>query len=134
VANTFVCPAIKRTFERFRRDVQTRYPRPIRSELPETLGNSAAPAIGALDEPVHIKKLPPEIGVLLLIVGVAGIMLPGPVGSPFVIAGGIALWPAGFRKAEAWMQKRAPGMYRTGIAQMDRFLTDLEHRYPGSVP
>jgi hypothetical protein len=72
-------------------------------------------------------------GVDLLIVGTAGILLPGPVGSPFLLAGGIALWPAGFRRVEGWFMKIAPTMYETGIQQIEHFLADLERRYPGSV-
>jgi hypothetical protein len=83
--------------------------------------------------PARIQKLPPEIGVLLIVVGTAGLLLPGPVGSPFLVAGGVALWPAGFRKVEQWFMKLAPGMYQTGIRQIEHFLADLERRYPGSV-
>ena len=82
---------------------------------------------------VHLKRLPVEIGVLLLLVGVAGILLPGPVGSPFLIAGGIALWPSRFAGAARWLERTAPDAYRHGMQQMDRFLTDLESRYPGTV-
>jgi hypothetical protein len=82
---------------------------------------------------VRIQKLPPEIGVLLLVIGTTGLLLPGPVGSPFLVAGGIALWPAGFRKVERWFMKVAPEMYQTGIRQIEHFLVDLERRYPRSV-
>ncbi len=82
---------------------------------------------------MRLQRLPPEIGILLIIVGTAGVLLPGPVGSPFLVAGGIALWPAGFRKVERWLMKVAPGMYATGIRQIERFLADLERRYPGST-
>jgi hypothetical protein len=82
---------------------------------------------------VHLKKLPAEIGVLLLSVGVAGMLLPGPVGTPFFIAGGIALWPSGFAGAARWLERKAPNVYRHGMQQMDRFLSDLENRYPGTV-
>jgi hypothetical protein len=70
---------------------------------------------------------------LLLILGTAGILLPGPVGSPFLVAGGIALWPAGFRKVDRWLMKVAPRLYDEGTLQMEIFLADLERRYPGSV-
>jgi uncharacterized membrane protein YbaN (DUF454 family) len=82
---------------------------------------------------VRFQKLPPEIAVLLMIIGTAGIFLPGPVGSPFLVAGGIALWPTAFRKVERWFMKIAPGMYQKGVPQLERFLADLERRYPGSV-
>jgi len=80
-----------------------------------------------------MEKLPPEIGVLLIVIGTAGIMLPGPVGSPFLIAGGIALWPSAFRKAEDWLERVSPRLYDEGIRQLERFLADLERRYPGSI-
>jgi hypothetical protein len=80
-----------------------------------------------------LKQLPPEIGVLLMIVGTAGLLLPGPVGSPFLVAGGVALWPAGFRGVEGWFQTRAPRMFEAGVRQIEKFLADLERRYPGSV-
>ncbi len=82
----------------------------------------------------RLRRLPPEVGILLLAVGFAGLALPGPVGSPFVVAGGLALWPKGFGKVENWFQKRFPGMHRKGRSQIERFLDDLENRYPGSVP
>jgi hypothetical protein len=81
----------------------------------------------------EIGKLPTEIGVLLIVVGVAGILLPGPVGSPFLVAGGVALWPSAFRKAEHWLHRAAPRFYDKGIGQMERFLADLERRYPAST-
>jgi hypothetical protein len=82
---------------------------------------------------VRLRKLPPEIGILLLVVGTAGVLLPGPVGSPFLVAGGIALWSAGFRKVERWFMNVAPGLHDTGIRQIEHFLVDLERRYPGSL-
>lgn len=80
-----------------------------------------------------LQKLPPEIGVLLIVIGTAGVLLPGPVGSPFLVAGGVAIWPAAFRKAEDWLQRVAPGLYEEGMRQLERFLADLERRYPGST-
>jgi len=82
---------------------------------------------------MRLRRLPPEIGVLLIIVGTAGVLLPGPVGSPFLVAGGIALWPAGFRRVESWLQRVAPGMFEAGAGQIEQFLADLERRYPGST-
>jgi hypothetical protein len=123
--------AISRPIDRFRSDLRRRFPewatkaakpaeRPIRGQTRPRLAH-------------RLEKLPPEIGVLLLVVGTAGIMLPGPVGSPFLVAGGIALWPSAFQKVEDWFQKVSPGLYDEGIRQMERFLADLERRYPGST-
>ncbi len=123
--------AVRGPIDRFRDDLRRRYP------------DSTASATGRGDHPAdreagpslshRLKKLPPEVGVLLIVVGVTGILLPGPVGSPFLVAGGIALWPTAFRKTEDWLERTAPGLYDEGIRQMERFLADLERRYPGST-
>jgi hypothetical protein len=117
---------------RFRSDFSRRYPK--RSEIQslrsddQVGGGEPAPEA----EP-RLQKLPPEIGMLLIVVGTAGVLLPGPVGSPFLVAGGLALWPSAFRKVERWMMRVTPKMYDTGIRQIEHFLSDLERRYPGSV-
>ena len=77
--------------------------------------------------------MPLEIGVLLIVVGTAGVLLPGPVGSPFLVAGGLSLWPSAFRKVEDWLQRMSPRLYEEGMRQMERYLADLERRYPGST-
>jgi hypothetical protein len=82
---------------------------------------------------LRLRKLPPEIGTLLMIVGIAGLLLPGPVGSPFVIAGGITLWPSALGRVDGWFRRRFPKAHRDGMTQIARFLDDLEHRYPGSL-
>jgi hypothetical protein len=81
----------------------------------------------------RLERLPPEIGALLMVVGIAGLLLPGPVGSPFFIAGGVALWPAAFGRVEGWFRRRFPNAHRTGMEQMVRYLADLERRYPGCL-
>jgi hypothetical protein len=125
-------PMITRSIERFRTDLQKRYAEePGGSRLRIANLTDADEKVSGAQ--VRLQKLPPEIGVLLIVVGTAGILLPGPVGSPFLVAGGIALWPSGFRRVERWFKKVAPGMYETGIRQIEQFLSDLERRYPGSV-
>lgn len=117
---------------RFRSDMRRRFPElaPTAEEQP----TARRPARKARSKTPHrLEKLPPEIGVLLIVVGVAGVLLPGPVGSPFLVAGGLALWPSGFQKVEGWMQKVSPRLYREGMRQLERYLSDLEHRYPGSM-
>jgi hypothetical protein len=120
---------------RLKRDVDRRYPRPTRSETPEVPPAKPEPedelGLDAFER--RLTHLPSEIGVLLIIVGVAGLLLPGPVGSPFVIAGGLALWPQGFGRVEDWFRHRFPNIHRAGVVQIERYLADLEQRYPGSV-
>jgi hypothetical protein len=77
-----------------------------------------------------IGVLPREVGVLLIVAGVGGILLPGPVGSPFLLLGAVTLWPRLFTKFETYFQKRFPKMHRTGTRQIHRFLADLDRRYP----
>ncbi len=77
-----------------------------------------------------IGVLPREVGVLLIVAGVGGLLLPGPVGSPFLLLGAVTLWPRLFMKLEIGFQKRFPKMHRIGTRQIRRFLTDLDRRYP----
>ena len=116
---------------RFRSDMRRRFPE---SDPTEEKPANRRPARKARSKPPHrLDKMPPEIGVLFMVVGVAGVLLPGPVGSPFLVAGGLALWPSGFRKLEDWMQKISPRLYEEGMRQLERYLSDLERRYPGST-
>jgi hypothetical protein len=113
---------------RFRGDLHRRYPARSGVDDDSPTGPRSDPGLSH-----RLEKLPPEIGVLLIVVGMAGLLLPGPVGSPFLVAGGVALWPSAVRKAEDWLRAIAPRLYEEGLQQMERFLADLERRYPGST-
>ena len=80
-----------------------------------------------------IKELPKELGVMLLTAGIVGFILPGP-GTPAIIAGGLALWPEAFGKIESWLERSHPQVHKQGVRQINRFLNDLEKRYPYSNP
>jgi hypothetical protein len=98
---------------------------------------SAETAPGSVEaeaELERIKDLPKEVGVLLMTVGVLGFALPGIVGAPAVIAGGLVLWPKAFGKAESWFERQCPRFHRKSLSQINRFLNDLESRYPNSGP
>jgi len=91
----------------------------------------STPSISEEEEVLRrIRNLPPELAVLLLSVGVLGFILPGIIGTPAIIAGGLALWPNGFERAESWFEKRCPSVHRQSLKQMGRFLNDLDRRYP----
>jgi len=79
-----------------------------------------------------IKELPKEVGVMLVTAGIVGFILPGP-GTPAIIAGGLVLWPEAFGKVESWLERCHPQIHREGTRQINRFLTDLEKRYPDST-
>jgi Cu2+-exporting ATPase len=74
--------------------------------------------------------VPPELGVLLVSVGCLGVVLPGMIGVPAIVAGGLALWPRAFRPVETWIEHRFPTLHRKSLEQMGRFVADLARRYP----
>jgi hypothetical protein len=82
----------------------------------------------------QIEALPKEVGVLLVTVGLLGLALPGPIGSPVLIAGGLVLWPKGFRRVARAFERRFPRVHQSGFRQIRRYLTDLERRYPSTTP
>ncbi len=77
-----------------------------------------------------VGTLPREVGVLLIAAGVGGILLPGPIGSPFLLLGAVTLSPRLFAKLELRFRSRFPRMHQSGTRQIRRFLTDLDRRYP----
>jgi hypothetical protein len=87
---------------------------------------------GALenDPSERLGKLPRELGILLVSVGAVGTLLPGIVGAPAIVAGGLVLWPAAFGKVEGWLRRSCPEVHRQGFHQIGRFLDDLGRRYP----
>jgi len=84
----------------------------------------------------RVASLPKEIGVMLLAAGIANGMLPPPPG-PFdmmiVFSGVLALWPRGFRAVEGRAQSLFPKTHDLTMRLLDRFLDDLERRYPELV-
>ena len=77
-----------------------------------------------------IESLPKEVGVMLVIAGFGGILLPGPVGAPLLVLGGAVLFPGVFKKVDRAFQRRFPAAHDQGMKQVRRFAVDLEHRYP----
>jgi hypothetical protein len=99
--------------------------------------DDSAPARQQVEEPrsdaeeiERIRALPKEVGVLLIVAGISGLLLPGPIGSPLVLMGGVMLWPRAFEKVELWFEKRFPRAHHQSVRQMKRFLDDLDRRYP----
>ena len=77
-----------------------------------------------------LKQLPSSVGVMLLGLGIAGVLIPGPIGTPLVIAGGLALAPRTFTRFDQLLKRRAPCMHRTGMRILGRFVDDFLRRYP----
>lgn len=77
-----------------------------------------------------LKEMPREVGVMLMTVGVLGWVLPGMVGVPALMAGGLVLWPRKFSRLESWFEGRFPTVHHQSLQQIGRYLDDLERRYP----
>ena len=78
----------------------------------------------------RLLEMPREVGLLMVSIGVMGIALPGIVGTPALLAGGLMLWPRGFRAVNGWVRKRFPKTHEHGVEQLIRYLDDMERRYP----
>ena len=91
-----------------------------------------APRVTAdhLEQIRRVRAMPTEVGVLLIVSGIGGILLPGPVGTPFLVLGCLMLWPQAFRGSESASETQFPRMHYHGVKQINRFLDDLEKRYP----
>lgn len=78
----------------------------------------------------YLESLPKDVGWLLMTAGVVAEVAPGVIGTPFWVAGIFILWPRIGRRLEGWMLRRAPRLVCGSLRQIDRFLDDLERRYP----
>lgn len=109
---------------------------------PEALATETDPAAIALEHSLvamnlddatvrRIKKLPHDVGWLLFTAGMVGMIMPGVLGTPFLILGGLMLWPRTSERAEHWLAVgHASGTFKGSARQINRFLDDLERRYP----
>jgi hypothetical protein len=73
--------------------------------------------------PVRVEQLSKEAGWLLITAGVVGLVVPGVLGTPFLLAGAVVLVPGGSTLLSRWAG-------RSAMRQIGRFLDDLERRYP----
>ena len=80
-----------------------------------------------------IKSLPAGVGVALMGVGVAGVVLPGPIGAPFLLAGGLVLAPQYFDKLNRYLHQQFPTIHHVSMEAIGRFVDDLEKRYPNET-
>ena len=101
-----------------------------RSRLRAAGGDPAAWPISDAEQVRRIEKMPKEVGLLLIVAGIGGILLPGPIGTPFLVLGGVVLWPKAFERLEGFLERRFPRLHHQSMLQITRFLDDLERRYP----
>ena len=64
--------------------------------------------------------------------GLIGVAAPGVLGLDMVALGALILWPGNRRRLNRWLacHHTAPRILRGSMKQVDRFLADLEARYP----
>ncbi len=84
----------------------------------------AAPATFDFD------RLTPEIGWMLMGVGVLGVILPGLPGAPFFLAGGAVLIPGAKPRVARWFNDKPGPIKQTSMKILTRFLDDLDDQYP----
>jgi hypothetical protein len=83
------------------------------------------------EQTIHrVEKLPRDVGWLLITAGLVGVVVPGVLGVPFLVLGGLVLMPLTSRRAEQWLGGHSPKMFKGSVRQINRFLDDLERRYP----
>jgi len=79
--------------------------------------------------PEKLRELPKDVAVMLVAAGACGMVLPGMVGTPAILAGGLVLWPRAFGRVETWLGRNFPKAHREGMRQIGRYLDDLDRRY-----
>ena len=105
---------------------------PIVERSQEQKAPSSQTSRGSAD--LDVKSLPKEVGVMLMAVGVLGVVLPGVIGAPALVLGGVVVWPKAFGKVEKWLEKRCPKVHKQSLMQIHRYLIDLDRRFPSPRP
>ena len=78
----------------------------------------------------RIEQFPREFGWLMIYVGVLGVVLPGIVGFPLVIAGGAVVMPGGRKWLSRWVGREPGRLTRASLKQIVRMADNIERRYP----
>ena len=93
------------------------------------------PGLGEGDKlAVRLTEMSNEVAWLLVGAGVAGIILPGVLGTPFFVVGVLVLLPGRAARIERWRQKysSSSGM-NLALKQINRFLDDIDKKYPRRI-
>jgi len=95
-------------------------------------GVSAEADTEKADEEVveRVEHLNHSVGWVLISAGVIGLVVPGVLGTPFLIMGALALWPGNRKTVERWRKGHSPKIFHGAMKQINRFLDDLDKRYP----
>jgi hypothetical protein len=95
-------------------------------------GEDITPAEHEQDvEMMHrIEHLPRDVGWLLIWVGVLGVVLPGIVGVPLIVAGAAVVVPGGRKWLARWAGRLPPKFVHPSMRQIGRMLDQMDSRYP----
>jgi hypothetical protein len=104
----------------------------LSATLPATPTAEPTRAEAAADQQtvLRVEHLPREAGWMLVTAGVVGLIVPGMPGAPFLAAGAFVLVPGGPRLLSRWAGRNPPKFVHAAMRQINRFLDDLERRYP----
>jgi len=105
---------------------------PLAPPFAATRPKGSARDMRAVDEQLmrRIEKLPKEAGWALITAGVIGVIAPGIVGVPFLVAGAFVLTPGGPLTLSRWAGRKPRKFAHSALRQICRFIDDLERRYP----
>jgi len=78
----------------------------------------------------RVGRLQHDVGWVLVTAGIVGLIVPGILGTPFLLMGALALWPGNRKRVERWRKGHSPKFFHGSMKQINRFLDDLERRYP----
>ena len=132
--------------KRTKRTKEDSVTRPVGKPFPEdteTTGQALVASVSAGEEGVtleerqqdkavveRVEHLTQDMGWVLVMAGVVGIIVPGVLGMPFLIMGALVLWPGTRERVQHWWEGQPPKFLHGSMKQINRFLDDLERRYP----
>jgi hypothetical protein len=79
---------------------------------------------------LRVETLSREVGWLLITAGIIGFIIPGVLGTPFLLAGALVVVPGGPKLLSRWTGRNPAKFVDSATRQIGRFLDDLERRYP----
>jgi hypothetical protein len=91
------------------------------------------PAVVVPAEPAprfDLERMTPEVGWMMIGVGVLGVILPGLPGWPFFLIGGAVLIPGGKGRVGKWIDQHPGPVTNRSVKIVERFMDDLDSRYP----
>jgi len=78
----------------------------------------------------RIEHLPTDVGWLLIWVGTLGVILPGIIGVPLLVAGAAVVLPGGRKWLIRWAGHKPPKFVHASMKQIGRMLDQMDRRYP----